>query len=75
MEVLARFTPDLEVYSIDEAFLRVSPRIAGDVQALADLGRDIRDTVRRLIGVPVCVGIAETTGGVANSVVDYSGQL
>lgn len=60
MEVLARFTPDLEVYSIDEAFLRVSPRIAGDVQALADLGRDIRDTVRRLIGVPVCVGIAET---------------
>ncbi len=60
MEVLARFTPDLEVYSIDEAFLRVSPRIAGDVQALTDLGREIRDTVRRLIGVPVCVGIAET---------------
>ena len=24
------------------------------------LGRDIKDTLRRLIGVPVCVGIAET---------------
>lgn len=60
MEVLARFTPDLEVYSIDEAFLRVSPRIAADVHALAALGREIRDTVRRLVGVPVCVGIAET---------------
>lgn len=60
MEVLARFTPDLEVYSIDEAFLKISPRIAADNDAMTSLGRDIRDTLRRLVGVPVCVGIAPT---------------
>lgn len=60
MEVLARFTPDLEIYSIDEAFLRVPQRIAADPDAMVALGREIRDTIRKLIGVPVCVGIAET---------------
>ncbi|BAU31677.1 UmuC-like protein [Microcella alkaliphila] len=60
MDVLARFTPDLEIYSIDEAFLKISPKIARDPAAMTDLGRDIRSTLRRLIGVPVYVGIAET---------------
>ena len=60
MEVLSRFGPWLEVYSIDEAFLGLGPRAAaGD---LAGLGRTIRDALRRLVGVPVCVGIAPTTG-------------
>ncbi|WP_415853498.1 Y-family DNA polymerase [Sinomonas sp. G460-2] len=58
MEVLARFGPWLETYSIDEAFLGLGPRAAaGD---LAALGREIRTTLRRLVGVPVCVGIART---------------
>ena len=58
MEVLARFGPWVEVYSIDEAFLGLGARAAaGD---LAGLGRRIRDTLRRLVGVPVCVGIAPT---------------
>ncbi|WP_171042219.1 Y-family DNA polymerase [Sinomonas gamaensis] len=58
MEVIARFGPWLEVYSIDEAFLGLGPRAAaGD---LAALGRQIRGTLRRLVGVPVCVGIAPT---------------
>ncbi len=60
MDVLSRFTPDLSIYSIDEAFFEVSPRIAKDPEAMAALGRDIKDTLRRLIGVPVCVGIAPT---------------
>lgn len=60
MSVLARFTADLEVYSIDEAFLRVSPRVARDPDAMVALGREIRDTMQRLLGLPVCVGIAET---------------
>lgn len=60
MEVLARFGPWLEVYSIDEAFLGLGPRAAaGDLPAL---GRRIRDTLRKLVGVPACVGIARTTG-------------
>lgn len=60
MEILARFTPDLQVYSIDEAFLEVSPRIARDPEAMTALGHEIKDTLRRLVGVPVCVGIAPT---------------
>ncbi len=60
MEVLARFGPELQVYSIDEAFLEISPRIAKDPDAMTVLGRDIKDTLRRLVGVPVCVGIAPT---------------
>src|SRR5690606_37423563 len=60
MDVLSRFTADLSVHSIDEAFFEVSPRIAKDPEAMTALGRDIKDTLRRLVGVPVCVGIAPT---------------
>lgn len=38
----------------------MSPKIARDPEAMTALGREIKDTLRRLIGVPVCVGIAET---------------
>jgi len=57
MTVLSEFTPEFEVYSIDEAFLRVSVPTAG---TLADLGREIQARVYRHTGVPLSVGIAET---------------
>jgi DNA polymerase V len=60
MEVLERFTHDLDVYSIDEAFLAVDRRTAAHPEAMTRLGQDIKDAMRRLLGVPVCVGIAET---------------
>ncbi len=60
MEVLSRFTAELDVYSIDEAFLTVDRRTAADPAAMIRLGRTIKDTLWRLIGVPVCVGIAPT---------------
>ncbi|WP_423464252.1 Y-family DNA polymerase [Promicromonospora sp. MS192] len=60
MDVLERFTSDLDVYSIDEAFLTVDRRTSADPQAMAQLGHDITDALRRLLGVPVCVGIAPT---------------
>ncbi len=60
MEVLARYGPALQVYSIDEAFLDISPRIAKDPAAMTELGREIKDELGRLVGVPVCVGIAPT---------------
>ncbi|WP_349885777.1 DUF4113 domain-containing protein (plasmid) [Microbacterium sp. WHRI 7836] len=60
MEVLARYGPELQIYSIDEAFLEISPRIANDPDAMTALGRDIKNALRRLVGVPVCVGIAPT---------------
>ncbi|MFC0675232.1 DinB/UmuC family translesion DNA polymerase [Brachybacterium hainanense] len=58
--MLERFTSDLQVYSIDEAFLGIDRRTAADPEAMIRLGRDIKDTLRRLLGVPVCVGIAGT---------------
>jgi DNA polymerase V len=60
MEILERFTHELDVYSIDEAFLTVDRRTAKDTDEMTRLGRDIKDTLQRLIGVPVCVGIAPT---------------
>ncbi|OZB89622.1 MAG: DNA polymerase V subunit UmuC, partial [Microbacterium sp. 14-71-5] len=58
MRILERFASEVDVYSIDEAFLTIDRRTSKDVDAMTDLGRLIRDEVRRLVGVPVCVGIA-----------------
>ncbi len=57
METLSRFTPDIEIYSIDEAFLDLS---GFRRRGLTDYGRSIRSTVRRWTGIPVSVGIAKT---------------
>lgn len=57
MEVLDGFTPSLEIYSIDEAFLDLShlpPAVMGD------FGREIQTTIRRWTGLPVGVGIGST---------------
>ncbi|MBE7464232.1 MAG: Y-family DNA polymerase [Planctomycetes bacterium] len=56
MQVLGRFTPEVEVYSIDEAFLELAG-IGGD---LTEYGWTIRQTVKRWTGIPVSVGIAAT---------------
>ncbi|KPK75927.1 MAG: SOS mutagenesis and repair protein UmuC [Phycisphaerae bacterium SM23_30] len=57
MKTLAGFTPDLEIYSIDEAFLDLS---GFGYKNLTDYGRVIRRTVKRWTGIPVSVGIAPT---------------
>jgi DNA polymerase V len=56
METLCNFTPEIEVYSIDEAFLNLS----GFGENLTDYGRRIRQTVKQWTGMPVSIGIAET---------------
>lgn len=60
MDVLSRFSSSLEIYSIDEAFLTVPPHIEREPGAMEPWARDIKDTLRRLVGVPVCVGVAPT---------------
>ena len=57
METLAQFTPRLEVYSIDEAFLDLSGFTHLN---LSDYGQRIRQTVKQWTGIPVSVGIAST---------------
>jgi len=57
METLQQFSPEVEVYSIDEAFLGLSGFTHTN---LIDYGRTIRATVKQWTGLPVSVGIAET---------------
>lgn len=56
MGVLSRFSAWIEVYSIDEAFLGLK----GSLDDLQTLGKQIKDEVFKLTGLPVCVGIAKT---------------
>lgn len=55
MKVLAEFSPHLETYSIDEAFLDLTESNAPD---LTDFGREIKRRVLQYTGIPVSVGIA-----------------
>ncbi len=57
MAVLARFSPDQEIYSIDECFLGMDGFGHFD---LVEHGQAIRRRVRQWVGIPVCVGIAPT---------------
>lgn len=57
MHVLGQFAPDIEVYSIDEAFL--------DLTGMEHLGLDVYGkhiirTVQKSTGIPVSIGIAKT---------------
>ena len=54
VEVLGQFTPDLEVYSIDESFLDLS----GFNRDLVEYGQEIRQRIQQWLGLAVCVGIA-----------------
>jgi DNA polymerase V len=56
MQVLSQFTPDLEIYSIDEAFLGM----AGFGAHLESHARALRAAVLKWTGIPVSVGIAPT---------------
>lgn len=56
MQVLGRFTPTLEIYSIDESFLDLS----GFNQNLSEYGRMITQTVKQGTGIPVSIGIGPT---------------
>ena len=62
MDALRTFSPDVEVYSIDEAFLSLSvPRAADrEHQRLTMLAEVIRARVWTWTGIPVRVSIAET---------------
>ncbi len=55
MSTLAQLAPQIQVYSVDEAFL--------DLTGIANLdayGREIKNTILKNIGIPVGVGIAPT---------------
>ena len=57
MKTLASFIADIEIYSIDEAFLDLSNYYN---QNLFSLGVNIRKAVKDNVGIPVTIGIAPT---------------
>jgi DNA polymerase V len=59
MSVLEEFTPSLEVYSIDEAFLDLTGIYPCQKDSIA-YGQRIRKAVFRSTGIPVCVGMGPT---------------
>ena len=55
--VIADFSPEVEVYSIDETFLSLAGFARRD---LVQMCQDLRSTVARCTGIPTCVGIGPT---------------
>ncbi|HNY66098.1 MAG TPA: Y-family DNA polymerase [Deltaproteobacteria bacterium] len=75
MEILSKFTPDMEIYSIDEAFLDLD----GIDADLTEYGMTIREAVKRGTHIPVSVGIgpsktlAKAAGKIAKKVPAHKG--
>ena len=57
MRTLKRFNTEIEVYSIDEAFIDLSNFPDAEVEKV---GREIRETVLQWTGIPTSIGIAKT---------------
>lgn len=57
MATISAIVPEIEIYSIDEAFLDFTPWRA---EQLEEVGRQIVAKVRRDIGIPTSLGIAPT---------------
>lgn len=57
MQTLRRFSPDMEIYSIDEAFLQLHGFAYCDISEYA---RKIRKVTTQNTGIPVSVGVANT---------------
>lgn len=57
MSVLSGFTPNLEIYSIDEAFLSLN---GFEHLGFENYAKQIRKSVKRQTGIPVSIGVAPT---------------
>jgi DNA polymerase V len=57
--ILRGFTPAIEVYSVDESFLRIESVVKHYGDAVR-LGQTVRARIAQWTGLPVCVGIGAT---------------
>ena len=57
MTIISRFIPDVEVYSIDEAFLKIQGYEKYD---LFEYASKMRNTILKWTGIPTSIGIAST---------------
>ncbi len=74
MNTLMKFTPDVEIYSIDEAFINLKNIAVNDLDNYA---KDIRTAILKNTGIPVSVGIAptKTLAKIANEFVKHNSKL
>jgi len=68
MRLLTQFSPDQEIYSIDECFLDLTGM--NGMSDLTEYAQTIRGTIKQCVGIPVCIGIApsKTLAKLANHV-------
>lgn len=57
MSILQQMEPEVEIYSIDEAFVRLPKRAD---TTLTEHALDLRKTIKKHVGIPVSIGIAPT---------------
>lgn len=57
MNVLSQFTPEIEVYSIDEAFFKLDGM---KEEALNSYVLNIKTTIEKWVGIPVSIGVASS---------------
>ncbi len=57
MMILESFSPEVEIYSIDEAFLKIN---GIEEKAQTEYLIKIRNTIKQWLGLPVSVGLAQT---------------
>jgi DNA polymerase V len=57
MKILEGFTPNVEVYSIDEAFLNFDGMKIADYH---EYGLQMKKRVQKWLSMPICVGLAQT---------------
>ena len=57
MSILKQFTPDIQVYSIDESFLKLE---GFEDYNLTDYGMLMKNRILKWTGIPTCAGIAPT---------------
>ena len=74
MDVLRQMEPDVEVYSIDEAFIALPVTKVWDRVKYA---AELRERVRKHVGIPVSIGIAttKTLAKIANRVAKKEAQF
>lgn len=57
MKILEHYTPNIEVYSIDEAFLNFDGIVISNYY---NYGLEIKKRLQKWLSIPVCIGFAET---------------
>ena len=74
IETLSEFSPDIEIYSIDEAFLDFS---GFDISKIENICRKIKSNIKQNIGIPVSIGVGptKTLAKIANKAAKKTGGV